>query len=412
MPSFRFSGIDVRGVDERGVIDAVSEEAAFDILHARGITPYELRRPSDGALPPADERRTPWYARDIAIGASGHGLSDQAILAELFAAIAAMRLSTQETLRLLGDGAPSAALKQDVQRIAADVADGRALADAFAARPDFTPLFPQIVSIADAANTLPRAMSELAQTLRRRAQLRKKVTGALIYPLILIVAAVAVIALMAFYLVPALAPVFTATERDMPIALAVLDRIRGLVIGAEPLELSLTAFGCGMVVLLLISPGLSSTRRAVVRRTPWIGAIIRDGDLLRVVSALQMLLACGAPLADALAMLARSERGTWLGKALDAAAERLREGGRAAEGLDVPMMPPLALSLFAAGEAVNRIEAVTGTLTTILQQSLDRRIERLLQLVTPILTVVIGGLIALLVYSVMGALLDLGTMSP
>lgn len=83
-------------------------------------------------------------------------------------------------------------------------------------------MFIDILRVADAANTLPTAMADLARMLRRMDNLRGRIGAALIYPAILIVAAVGLIALIALYLAPTLAPTFEAVNKPLPGTLGAL----------------------------------------------------------------------------------------------------------------------------------------------------------------------------------------------
>lgn len=407
MPRYSYKGLDPSGREEAGSVDAPDEATAFALLQSRDISAFELVAGAGHA------GTTPWYAREITLGRDRHKLSDQATVAELLGLLAGLNLPANQMLDLAADSAPTPALKRHLTRMSLSVLDGVSLGQSFEeAGQGFNPVFGQVLKTAEAGNALPSAMADLARMLRRSESVRGRISAALLYPALLIVAALAVVLLISLYLAPALAPMFEALGRDTPVVLGLLQRLGQTLLTHGALIAPSAVLALGAVVLLILSPNLAPMRARLLRRLPLIGPILDEGALLRTISALGMLLRGGVSLPEALDGAAAVDRHSPYGQAFQDGAESLRHGGRAVDGLRQHSgLPRLLVSLFAVGEEANQLDRTAQTLSDVLEKSLERRIARAMQLLTPVLTLIIGGGIGILVYSVMGAILDINTVT-
>ena len=407
MARFSYKGLDPNGNSESGWVESRDSAEAFATLQSRGVAVFEL---SEGEIEGFTE---PWYLREISIGGGSHPLSDQATLADLIANLSELGLPLTETLKLIASNTGNTKIRRHIERTSARVADGEPLADAFeAAGSGFAEVFGQILRVAGLSNTLPSSMSELATYLRRTDQTRSKVLSALIYPAILILAACALMVVIVLYLAPTLAPMFTSLDRPMPAGLGFFLDI-GTFMSSYGWMVGLAGFVCAVALL-----GASTTeqgralRARLLWRLPLLGPISQDALLLRHVSALDMLLRSGMPLADALEVSASIGRASLFQEPFRSAAQALRDGDTAGSAFkEVPSLPSLFVELFVVGEAANRLPTTMQAVVKLLTARLETRLQRGLQLLTPVLTLFIGGLIGLLVYSVMGAMLDINAVA-
>mgnify|MGYP001308329555 CR=1 FL=1 len=383
-------------------MDSTSEAAAFDTLRALGLTVVDLR---EGAAAITAE---PWWKRDIALGSGALALGDQAALAEQMATMFRVRLPALEMLRILAQGAGRAETRVRLERVARLVAEGMTLADAFAqAGPKVAPVFLSLLRAGEQSDAMPEQLTDLARLLRLQDQLRGQVATALLYPAILIVAAVAVMLIVALTLAPALAPLFDGQGRAMPGSLAFFLGLGGVIRGWWPLLIVLI-LGAGAGVVW----GLRAGWGRVVFRLPLFGPLVRDAALLAVVRSLALMLKAGRPLAEAMRGMAEADATGPFAPDLRAAVAALERGERAHAALaEGGRLPPVVRELFRVGEEANALVPVLEALSQTVQGQLDQSTQRLLRLLTPILTLVIGGAVGGLVYSIMGAVLSINDLA-
>lgn len=386
---------------ETGQLDSPSEVAAIDTLRALGLTVVEL---TEGSVAQA----LPWWRRDISLSGGALALAEQAALAEQMATMLRVRLPALEMLRILAQGAGRADTRDRLERTARLVAEGVPLAQAFEqAGPKVAPIFLSLLRAGGQSDAMPEQLTDLARLLRLQDQLRGQVATALLYPAILIVAAVAVMLIVALTLAPALTPLFQGDGQEMPASLAFFAALGDLIRGGWPL-LTMAL----IVLIAVVVLGLRAGWGRVMFRLPLFGPLMRDAALLALVRSLALMLRAGRPLAEALRGMADADPAGPFTPDLRAATAALERGERAHAALAKGgRLPPMVRELFRVGEEANALIPVLEALSQTVQGQLDQSTQRLLRLLTPILTLVIGGAVGALVYSIMGAVLSINDLA-
>lgn len=344
--------------------------------------------------------REPWYRRDVPLLSGRLPLAAQAALAEEMATMLRVRLPVTEMLRLLAQGAETPDMRLRLARVARLVAEGTAFPEAFTrAGPQVAPVFLALLRAGEASTALSEQLTELARLLRRQDQLRSQVVTALIYPAIVIAAGLTVMLIVALTLAPALAPIFAAQNRSPPATVAAFLAIGDLVATRWPWLLA-GSVGAGLVGHL----AFRAAGPRVVLALPVFGDLARDAALLTLLRSLALLLRAGRPLAASLRAVAEFDRAAPFAATALAAAAQLEEGGRAYSALAADgHLPPMVRELLRIGEEANSLVPVLESLAATQADRLERRSRRLLQLLTPMLTLLIGGMVGALVYSIMDA---------
>lgn len=401
IPIFAYKGYSEAGKVETGEIEAFSEQVAYRTLCATGLSLVDLGE----ARPHLHE---PWYRRDVPLLSGRLPLAAQAALAEEMATMLRVRLPVLNMLRLLADGAETPDIRARLGRVARLVAEGMALPDAFAqAGPKVAPVFLALLRAGEVSTALAEQLAELAQMLRRHDQLRAQVVTALIYPAIVIAAGLTVVLIVALTLAPALAPIFAAQDRPPPAAVAAFLAIGELVATRWPWLLG-GFLGIGLAGHL----ALRAAGTRVVLALPVLGDLARDAALLTLLRSLALLLRAGRPLAEALRAVAAFDRAAPFAMTALAAAAELESGGRAHGAFAADRrVPAVVRELFRIGEEANSLVPVLESLAATQADRLERRSRRLLQLLTPILTLLVGSMVGVLVYSIMDAVFAINELA-
>ena len=401
MPVFTYKGYTADGRAETGTLDTPSEGAAYETLRAMGLAVVDLR---DAALTPP----VPWYSREVRFGTGTLPLAEQAALAEQLAVLFRVRLPLLEILDILQKGADRRDSRARLSRIRWLVSEGTAFPEAFAqAGPRVSPVFLTLLAMGHRSDAMPALMEDLAGYLREQQQVKGRILGALLYPAVLLAATFGLLLIVTLSLAPALAPIFEGQDRPMPgglaafLAIGAFLKAQGAVLGVG---LALAAVA---VALLLRRAG-----RRIALRLPLIGTILRETALLRLNRALVLLLQAGRPLNDALQTCAALAPRDPFAPVLREAAAALEKGGRAHAALALSGdLPPLFLDLFRIGEETNSLSQVLPAVSRALADRTARRIERALAALTPALTLIIGGVIGLLITTIMGAVFSVNDLA-
>lgn len=401
MPRFRYTAYSTDGVREEGTLEAASERQAWDKLTSLKLTVVELIL--DLGIARSAKRR--WFSR------RGVALVAQAELAEQLSVLFGARLSAMQIVEVIEKGTTLPSLRRKFQRIGQLMADGATFPDAFAeAGTDLNPLFVSLARIGQETGDPSALMSSLAVSLRRQQKITSQINGALVYPIILVLGGLGILALMSLYLAPRLATIFSSVEKDVPSTLSVF-----IATGDLFRTWWFVFFGLALLLLLAL-PALfrryTYDIKALTLRLPVIGPITRDASLARLARSVQIMLAAGMPLAPTLRATASALPFDPLARHIDAAAAAIEAGGTGRETFaQAPELPPIFRELFAIGERTNTLPAVMESVASALEDQVERLVQRAMLLLTPILTLVVGGAIAFLVYAVMSALLSVNDLA-
>jgi len=401
---WRFRAVDADGAVVAGELDAADSAAAVAALRAAGRLPLEVS-PAPRGL---------WAAlnADVAIGGALRS-ADRVAFTRGLAALSEASLPLDralQTLQTLGGGR---AVRQVAGRLLAAVRGGDALSAAMEREgAAFPPAYRSIVRAGEAAGALAPALSRLADGEEAQARRRAAVRSALVYPAFLLVAAVAAITV----LLTVVAPTFAPMLRDADVAPPLTTR---LVMGAGdavqrwwPLALAVVAAFAIVARLALARPRVRAAWHRALLRAPVIGAVRRKLASARVARALGELLGGGVALLAAL----RLARDAAEDAALTAEMDRIAPLAEAGAGLAGPLrdgglLAPLAVQLIAVGEETGRLAPMLLKAADILEEEGRVSLERLTSLLTPLLTLVMGGLIAVIVSSFLFALSSINELA-
>lgn len=390
-----------------GVISAASAEDAVRQLRQRGFVPMRVdTRPL----------RENWLNREIGLGPGGKRLSVsdcEAFCRELGLLLGA-GVTANEALELMAEtlGRGSRQLRF-VSALRRQLRLGGSMAAAieasgFALPADYLP----VVRAGEDAGSLPPALAMLAESYAESLRFGRVYTAALAYPALLLVAAVAVLFLLAFFVAPALSGLFAGSEKPVPVVIALLNGLSSFI-GQHAVVV--TAVMIGLVVAIIVAASNTEARdaaRAVAFRLPGLGQVLAWSASRRFAGTLRLYLTSNVPIAAALpnAMLAAGfpsarARGQRL-------ADRLRAGGRLATTLgEGRLMPARLIHMIGIGENSGRLPEMLAAVATEAQRRFEQRMALVSALLAPGLILLVGGLVGSVIFSVFSALLELNEVA-
>ena len=270
MPSFRWSAINGGGDTVSGVMEAPD----------RGVVVERLQRQGHLVLraDPADRRRGLRELLQIEFGGA-RGL-DKAALGEVTRELAIMLAAGQDldrALRFVVDNTRSARARAILGNVRDKVRGGSSLAAALASEPrSFSRLYIGLVRAGEAGGTLPATLDRLATLLERERSLSANLRSALIYPSLLVVAAVGSIVLLLDYVLPQFTPIFEQAGAELPASTRALMTL-GAVVGAGAPWVLVGALAAGLVARqLLARPANRLKLDRLVLRLPIAGSLLRE----------------------------------------------------------------------------------------------------------------------------------------
>ncbi|MBV8536578.1 MAG: type II secretion system F family protein [Alphaproteobacteria bacterium] len=400
MTEFRYVAVDPSSQTIEGRMEALTKSAVVERLHAAGHVPIRIDEIGLLTLQNMDVGEL-FTSRRV----SRRSL---ALITGQLATLLHAGLALDESLGILADLIERPRERQALRTLREKISGGVTLADAMAAQPKVFPAFyVSMVRAGEAGASLESVLARLAEFLERSEAAKEHVKSALMYPLIVAVTCCVSIAVLMMFVVPRFRPLFEQAGSALPTSAR-------LLLAASDLVNSF--WWVGVLVPLLLVVVLASQFKSRASRARWerlflrlplVGDLIAKVEVVRFSRTLGTLMKNGVSLLAALAIT----RETIGNQVFVGAVSHVLEQVKTGKGLAVPLaqtkvFPPLAIHLIRVGEESGRQEEMLFKIADIFETETRRSIDRMLALLGPALTVVLGLVVADVIGSILTAILS------
>ncbi|MCY4039848.1 MAG: type II secretion system F family protein [Gammaproteobacteria bacterium] len=380
MSRFAYEGVRLGGEVVRGEIDAKSADDAKRSISRKGVAVRRVRK-----------------VRDVRTKLS---LQDLARVTREFSVMLAAGLPVVEALQLVGEGARKPQEKTLLDDLAGRVSGGSSVAEAMRENTGtFPDLYLALVGAGEQSGTFDTMLLRIAEMLERSLQLRAKVRKALVYPCIVVVVALLVMAVMLVFVVPMMEDVFTGFGAQLPaFTRLVLDLSEGLARLWWQVALAGVMLTALLRWLLKRFDQLAMRCDRLLLRAPLVGKLLRESAMARFCETLATSFAAGTPLIDALAMLRGSAGNRVLAEAMMRVRGRVSEGELLHRAMrESGEFPALVVQMVRIGEESGTLDAMLARAAKHYRESVDELADGLSEALGPVvmmvLAVVVGGLL-------------------
>ncbi len=400
MATFRYRAATATGELKAGTLDGASQIDVLDRLRRLGLMPIEAIETADR---PAKRTKMAGAATRQAVA---NALGELAVLLNA-------GLALDRALVVCIDNISKPALKSVFVRLRERVKEGVPLARAMAQEETtFPPMACAMAEAGEASGKLDTSLARLAESLDRAAALRQTIVSSLIYPAVLVVIALSVISMMLLVVVPQFEDLFSDQGAKLPF-------ITQLVMGAS--HAMRNYWWVGLIAIAVAGfvgmrwMAQPAVRRAFDRnilRVPQFGPLITNAETARLSRTLGSLVDSGVALPTALSIAQRSLVNTYMSAAVGRVVSGLKEGS----GLSGPLaatklFPPMAISFLRTGEETAQLGMMLNRLADVLDRDVRNTIQRMIAILTPALTVLMGAMVATVIASIMSAILGFNDLA-
>lgn len=399
MEAFRYEALDAAGRAVSGVVQADTARQARTQLRAQGLLPSAV-----DPVRARDRARQPW-ARGIAS-------SELSLITRQLATLLASGLTVEQAFSALIEEADAPIAKEVLSGVRAEITAGLSLAGALGlydrSFPDF---YRALVHGGEESGALPTVLQHLADYLDARQALKQKTTLALLYPILVTVVAISIVTGLLVFIVPQIVQVFQQSRQSLPLLTRMLIGLSNFLRTAWPYIAVVLVGGAAAARMALRRDAPRRNFDALLLRTPWLGPLIRGFNTSRFASTLAILVGGGVPLLSALNSGARVMTNMVMREAIEAAAERVREGESLARALGATrVFPPLTIHLVASGEISGRLERMLQRAAQLETQALERRLAVFLTLLEPVMILSMGGMVLLIVLAILLPIIEINQL--
>jgi len=357
------------------------ENTAAHTLEQRHIYKNEVKRPSFMRFP----------------------AQDQMLFAKRLGMILRSGMPIMEGLHMLRDEKHSRSCRFVYSSITTDVQNGLSLS---AGMQKFERHFGQfsinIVRIGEASGTLHQNLEYLAEEMKKKRTLKKKVIGALIYPAIIVTATTGIVVMLTVFIFPKIIPIFSSLNSKLPLSTLMLIVISNFLShwGLEVLA-GLVAIIVG-VVFAMRFPAFHLLMDRLILRIPLLGKLSLYYNLSNICRTMSLLLRSDIRIVSAMELVADSTRNLVYRQALNAAKENLLTGQRISIQFknNQNIFPSLMCQMVTVAETTGNLSGAFGFLSDMYEEEIGELTKNLTTLLEPILMIIMGLLVGFIAISI------------
>ncbi len=403
MAAYAYQALDARGRSRQGTLEADSPRQARQQLREQGLVPLEVTEAVAQARQSSSGTRL-WRRRI--------GSADLALLTRQLATLVGAALPIEEALKAVAEQCEKPRLRTLMAAVRTRVLEGHALAEAMSGFPDiFDRLYLAMVAAGEKSGHLDTVLERLADYTEQRQQLRSKLLQALIYPCVLTLVAISVVAILLTAVVPQVVAQFVHLSQTLPLSTR-------LLIGTSDL---LSAYGLwGLLLLALAGLALRHWNRQPERRRRWHGLLLRlpvTGRVSRGLNSarfartLSILTASAVPLLEGLRISSEVLSNDLARFRLAAACERVREGSSLYAALEqTRLFPPMMLHMIASGERSGELDQLLERAADNQDREFESQISIALGLFEPALVIGMASVVLFIVLAILQPILALNNL--
>ena len=411
MALYAYKGIGPTGKAVAGVKDADSPKGVRALLRKDGVVVTSVELSKGGAQAKAASTGK-GLSKEVDLGAIFGGVkkADVANFTRQLATLLRSGIALAESLNTLFEQTDNVRLKIPLGEVRTAVNEGSAFAEALAKHPKiFDELYISMVRAGEVAGNLDEVLERLADFLDSSQKLKGKVQAAMVYPVIMMIVGVAIIAIMMVLVIPEITKMFRSQGKTLP------WNTRLLIWGADTLRDHFLLIILGWAGAIwgfrrwIKGSGRAAWHRFLLR-VPLVGDLSRKINVARFSRTLSTMLTAGVPMLRALDTAKEILGNVILRKAVDDAKQAVTEG----ESLAVTLkrsgqFPAMMTHMVAVGERAGKLEDMLERVATTYENEVDMRLTRLTALLEPLMLVGMGGSVAFIVFSILQPIMSLGS---
>ena len=400
MPAYQFTAIDASGKQQKGVLEGDSARQIRQQLRDKALVPVMVH-----PVEQKDKQHAQgWWQKKITA-------YDLALFTRQLSVLVAAAIPLEEALRAVGKQNEKAHVQNLLMSVRSKVMEGHSLASALQQSGRLPDLYIATIAAGERSGHLDLILDQLADYTENRFAMQKKVQGAMIYPIILMLMSFAIVMGLMTYVVPDIVKTFDQSKGALPWITVVLMKASEFIRVAWPFLLVFSVLGFALLGRFLNTTAGHYAFDRMTLKLPLLGKLSRGINAARFASTLSILTQSGVPLVDALKIGAAVSNNWVIRDAVNVAAERVTEGGNLASQLErCGYFPPMMVQLIKSGEASGELDRMLERAATMQDREVTTLISTLLALLEPLMLVVMASIVLVIVIAVMLPIVNMNNM--
>ncbi|MGF1701005.1 type II secretion system inner membrane protein GspF [Photobacterium makurazakiensis] len=403
MAAFEYKALDAKGRQKKGVQEGDTARQVRQQLREKGLIPVEVVQTHER------EKKKASGGFHLRRGISTNELS---LITRQLATLVQASMPLEECLKAVAEQSEKPRLKNMLLAVRSRVVEGYTLSDSMAEYPHiFDQLFRAMVAAGEKSGHLDTVLNRLADYTENRQKMRSKLQQAMIYPTMLTLIAIAVVAFLLATVVPKIVDQFVQMGQKLPtiteILLAASNFVQdwGLVV---------------LIVIAVITIGLKTALKRPdfrfkwdrwVMKLPVIGKVARGLNTSRFARTLSICTSSAIPLLEGMKVASDVMTNTWVNKQICEAADKVREGSSLRISLEqTKLFPPMMLHMIASGERSGELEQMLTRAADNQDRDFESLVNMALGIFEPLLIVAMAGIVMFIVIATLMPIIALNNM--
>lgn len=413
MANFQYSALDAKGEQTTGAMSASSEADAIQQLRARGLYPTNISEEGKGKKAAAKaapgKAKGKVQAKPLAKGKTGGRIKPKSLMifTRQLATLIDSGLPLLRSLTVLEKQEPNPILRATVSALAENVQGGSTFSESLAQHPKiFNKLYVNMVKAGELGGVLEIVLNRLAEYQEKAQKLKNKIVSAMVYPVIVMFIAVAILVFLMIFIVPKFKEMFTNTDSELPLISKIVFGMSEFFL-ATPFVVpnvvfAFIAFGIG-VFLFNLWGKTSGGRKAIDTmklRMPVLGDIQRKSAVSRFSRTLGTLVTSGVPILQALNITRDTAGNVVISQAIEKVHEAVKEGETIVTPLQASgVFPNMVISMVDVGEETGQLPEMLLKVADVYDDEVDNAVTALTSILEPIMIVILALIVGAVVFA-------------
>lgn len=404
MAAFEYKALDVKGKNKKGVMEGDNAKQVRTRLKEQGLIPVEVTETRSKAQNSGQSQGLSFKR--------GISTPDLALITRQLSTLVQSGMPLEECLRAVSEQSEKPRIRNMLMAVRSKVTEGYTLADSLADYPHiFDELFRSMVSAGEKSGHLDAVLERLADYAESRQKMRSTIQQALIYPVVLVVFAVGIVAFLLANVVPKIVDPIIQMGQALPQSTQFL-----LAASQFIQQWGIQLFIAILLVIYLIKwllskPGIRMAFDKRVVSMPLIGKISKGLNTSRFARTLSICTSSAIPILDGMSVAMDVMSNRYIKKQVGIAMESVREGASLRKSLDqTKLFPPMMLHMIASGEQSGELESMLTRAADNQDANFESTVNIALGIFTPAIIALMAAMVLFIVMATLMPMLEMNNL--
>ncbi len=411
MPTYQYEAMDQTGREVKDTIDASTQEEAQQLIRQKGyfVTKISERTKGGGGSRKKSAAKGKRGRKKKSFTIGKISTKQLCTFTRQLSTLQDAGLPILRSLKILEGQCKPGVLKNSLGDVVEDIESGQTLSEAFSKHPKaFDRLYCNMIKAGEAGGALEAILQRLADFKEKAQSLKRRVKSAMVYPVVVITVAVAIVGFILYFIIPKFEAIFKDFGVDLPGMTIFLIKASHFIVNYFYVVLLTPLFLWIIIKLLYRNRTGAYICDKILLMIPVLGMIVEKSTVARTMRTLGTLVQSGVPILESLSIVKETAGNAVFERAFTRIYESIREGETIAQPLrESRIVDDIVVNMIDVGEETGDLDTMLNKIADNYDEEVETAVESLVSLLEPIMIVVLGGIIGFIVIALFLPLITL-----